>query len=280
MRVAVYRSNDDLRIEERQRPVASAGEVLLRVEASGICGSDTMEWYRRPKAPLVLGHEVAGVVEESGAPSGFAIGDRVVATHHVPCGRCRYCLTDRESACDTLHRTTFDPGGFAEFVRVPALHVERGGVLRLPDGVSFEDGSFVEPLACAVRAQRLAGMPPGASVAVLGAGVSGLLHAQLAKANGAGFVVATDVSPARLAAARALGADAAILADHEAEVAAALRGANEGRLAERVFVCTGARPAFEQALRLVDRGGVIVFFAPLSPEKPWPCPSPICGGSG
>jgi len=265
MRVAVYYSNNDVRVEERPRPRIGPGEVLLRVRASGICGSDVMEWYRRPKAPLVLGHEVAGIVEEVGeGVAGFAPGQPVVATHHVPCNRCRYCLTDRPGACDLLHSTRFDPGGFAEFVRLSAVHVDRG-TLHLPGGVSLEAGSFVEPLACVVRGQRLAGLRAGDSVAILGSGISGLLHLLLARASGAGRIFASDVSDSRVRAACAFGADLALRAD--AEVVARIREANSGAGVDRVLVCTAAPAAREQALRLVDRGGSVLFFAPPPPGE-------------
>ncbi len=265
MKVAVYYANDDVRLEERPRPVIGPGELLLRVEASGICGSDVMEWYRRPRAPLVLGHEVAGVVEELGeGVDRFRVDDRVVTTHHVPCNVCRYCLTDRHSVCETLHTTNFDPGGFSELVRVPAINVERG-TFHLPENVSFEEGSFVEPLACVVRAQRMAGLRAGDSVAVLGSGISGILHLLLARATGAARVFATDTSEYRVQAACSFGADLAL--DAGADVVRRVRAANEGRGVDRVLVCTGARSAMEQALELVDRGGVVLFFAPLPPDE-------------
>lgn len=265
MRVAVYHSNSDLRIEERPRPAIGPGELLLRVRASGICGSDVMEWYRKPKAPVVLGHEVAGVIEEVGdGVEHLRPGDRVVATHHVPCNRCRYCLTRRHSACRKLHGTSFDPGGFAEFVRLTAIHVDRG-TLVLPDDVSFEAGSFVEPLACALRGQRLAGLSPGDSVAVVGSGISGLLHLQLARALGAGRVFATDVHDYRVRAACRFGADLALRAG--ADVVDRIREANGGRLVERVLVCTAAPAGLEQALRLADDGGSILLFAPPPPGE-------------
>ncbi len=267
MRVAVYRHNRDIRLEQRPRPVPGRGELLLRVEASGICGSDLMEWYRVPKAPLVLGHEVAGVVEQIGAGvTAFAPGDRVVTTHHVPCGTCRYCTTDRESVCDTLRTTHFDPGGFAELVRIPAINVERG-TFRLPDHVGFAAGSFVEPLACVVRAQRIARMAPptGDSVAILGSGISGILHLQLARANGARRIVATDVSDYRVECARRFGADLALRADREPDLPERIREANDGRLAELVVVCTAALPAIDEAFRCVDRGGTVILYAPPDP---------------
>lgn len=270
MRVAVYYTNDDVRLEELPRPVVGPGELLLRVEASGICGSDVLEWYRRPRAPLVLGHEVAGTVEEvGGGVTRFQPGDRVVATHHVPCNHCRFCMTDRHSVCETLHTTRFEPGGFSELVLLPAIHVDRG-TLRLPDMVSFEEGSFVEPLACVVRGQRLAGLRAGDSVAVLGSGVSGLLHVQLARAQGAARIIATDIQDYRLKAARRAGADATLL-DGE-DLLERLLAANEGRLVDRVLVCTAARSAMEQALRLADRGGSVLYFAPLPPGESLPLP--------
>jgi L-iditol 2-dehydrogenase len=270
MKAAVYYSNRDVRLEERPTPRAGEGEILLKVEASGICGSDLMEWYRLPKAPLVLGHEVAGSVAEVGAGvEGFRAGDRIIATHHVPCDVCRYCRTGRHSVCDTLRTTHFDPGGFAEFVRLPRPNVARG-TFHLPDGVSSEEGSFVEPLACAVRAQRISGLAPGDSVAVLGSGISGILHIQLARALGAGRIFATDPVPYRLEQARRYGADETIPSDED--VPARIRRANGGRLAEQVLVCTAALPAIRQAFASVDRGGAILFFAPVPPGAPIPVP--------
>ena len=246
-------------------PRIGPGEVLLRVSASGVCGSDVMEWYRRPLAPLVPGHEVAGLVEKVGAGvEPFQPGDRVVATHHVPCNDCRFCRTDRHSVCETLHSTSFDPGGFAECVRLPAINVERGTFL-LPESVGFEEGSFVEPLACVVRGQRIAGLRSDDSVAVLGSGISGILHIQLARARGASLIVATDTRAYRLEAARRFGADIALAAD--GDVVEKVREANRGQLIDQVVVCTGARSAMEQALQLVERGGTILFFAPLTPGQ-------------
>jgi L-iditol 2-dehydrogenase len=265
VRVAVYHSNSDVRLEQRARPSVGAGELLMSIKASGICGSDVMEWYRLPRAPLVLGHEVAGVVEEAGpGVTRFAPGDRIVATHHVPCGRCRYCLTDRHSVCETLRTTSFDPGGFSELVRLPAINVEHGTFL-LPDNVTFEEGSFVEPLACVVRAQRLTGLRHGDDVAVLGSGVSGVLQIQVARAAGARRIIAIDVDDSRLDAARRFGADVTLGARED--LVERVRAANGGRLVDHVIVCTGARRATEQALQLADLGGTVLYFATLSPGE-------------
>jgi len=269
VRVAVYRSNRDVRLEEMPRPPIGEGEILMRVEASGICGSDVMEWYRVAKAPLVLGHEVAGTVAETGPGVGsFRVGDRIVTTHHVPCGECRYCRSGNENVCDLLRATHFEPGGFAECVRLPKVNVEKGTFL-LPGSVSFEEGSFVEPLACVVRAQRIARVGLGTTALVLGSGISGILHVKLARALGA-RVLATDVSLYRLDAARAAGAHAVFRAD--SDVPAEVRRANDGRLADAVLVCTAALPAIAQAFRCVERGGTILFFAPAAPGVTFPVP--------
>jgi L-iditol 2-dehydrogenase len=270
MRVAMYYNNRDVRLEEMATPKIAAGELLLRIRASGICGSDLMEWYRIKKAPLVLGHEIAGEVVEAGdGVKNFRPGDRVFASHHVPCGKCRYCLAGHQSVCDMLRTTHFDPGGFAEFVRVPNVNVE-SGTFPLPDEISFDEGSFIEPLACVVRAQRFAGVKTGQTVLVIGSGISGLLHVQLARAGGAARIVATDISDFRLKAALQFGADAIIHGSED--VPARLRDVNEGRLSDLVIVTTGAMPAIQQAIKSVDRGGTLLFFAPTAAGVEVPIP--------
>jgi L-iditol 2-dehydrogenase len=266
VQVAVYRANDDVRLEEWPRPRPAAGELLLRVEASGNCGSDVLEWYRKPRAPLVQGHEVAGVVEEIGEGElGFKVGDRVVTTHHVPCNDCVFCRSDRHSVCETLHNTTFDPGGFAQWVRVPAINV-RHGTFRLPDTVSFEDASFVEPLACVIRGQRLAGVREGDTVAVLGAGISGALQLLWARHLGCARIVATDVHPYRLEVAGRCGADAGYNAT-DAELVERMRADNGGNGFDRVLVCNGSPISAAQALQLVGDGGCVLFFASPKPGE-------------
>ncbi len=270
MRVAMYYNNRDVRLEELPTPTIGPGEMLVKVIASGICGSDVMEWYRIKKAPLVLGHELAGeAVEVGDGVSTFAAGDRVCVLHHVPCNVCRYCLNGDHTVCETLHTTNIDPGGFAEYVRMPSINVDRG-VFRLPDEVSCGEASFVEPLACVLRGQRLAGFRPGQTILILGSGISGLLHLLLGRALGAGRIICTDIEPFRLTKAQQLGADAAIHA--EQDVPAQVRELNAGRPADLVIICTGAFSAFKQALGSVDRGGTVLYFAPTDPGVELPIP--------
>jgi L-iditol 2-dehydrogenase len=263
MRVAMYYNNQDVRLEEMPIPKIGPGELLVRIMASGICGSDVMEWYRIRKAPLVLGHEITGEIVEVGKGADFQAGQRVVVSHHVPCNECRYCRDGHHTVCDTLRTTNVDPGGFAEYIRVPERNVHCGTFL-LPDGMAYEDGTFIEPLACVLRGQRLAGLRSGQTVLILGSGISGLLHIQAARVLGAHRIIATDMYRYRLEAARRFGADAVHHADEFSPDQ--IREINEGCLAEHVIVCTGAVSAVYQALRSVERGGTILFFAPPQPD--------------
>lgn len=259
MRVAMYYSNNDVRLEERPAPKIGPGELLIRVEASGICGSDVMEWYRIHKVPLVLGHEITGEIAEAGSDVvDYRKGQRVACSHHVPCDDCFYCRMGHHTVCDTLRKTNFEPGGFAEYVRLPVINVEKG-VYPLPDNVSYEEGTFTEPLACVYRGQRLAGMKQGRTVLVIGSGISGLLHIEMAKANGAASVFATDVIDYRLNFAKRSGADGVFNAkEYHPDK---LKQLNGGRLADLVILCAGAPAAVDQAVRSVDRGGTVLFFA-------------------
>ena len=270
MRAGVYYNNNDVRLEERPVPSVGPGEILVRVEACGVCGSDVMEWYRIKRAPLILGHELTGTIQELGeGVDGFEKGERVFVSHHVPCNTCLYCLRGQHTVCETLHTTNIDPGGFAEFVRVPSINVERG-VMRLPEGMSFDEGTYIEPLACVLRAQDHAGVSAGKCVLVLGSGISGLLHIALARSRGAGPIVATDINPWRFSKAQEFGADVAV--DAEDDVKAALLDANGGRGADVVMVCAGAMSALKQALECVGRGGTVVTFAVPPPGEELPIP--------
>jgi L-iditol 2-dehydrogenase len=270
MRAAVYYNNHDVRLEEVPRPEIGPGEMLVRIEASGICGSDVLEWYRLSRAPLVLGHEIAGQVAAVGdGVSAYQLGDRVAVAHHVPCNPCRYCLSGRHTMCPTLWQTNFDPGGFAEYVRLPAINVDRG-VFRLPDSLSYEEATFIEPLACVLRGQRRAGVAAGSSVLVIGCGIAGLLHVKLARAMGAARIMATDIVDFRRQAALFMGADAAI--EPGDDMAAAVRRLNGDCLADTVILGTGAMPAMVQGLAAVERGGTVLFFAPAAPQATLPVP--------
>jgi len=265
MRVGMYYNNHDVRIEEMPKPKIGIGEILVKVIASGICGSDVLEWYRIKKAPIVLGHEIAGeIVEVGDNVDKYKIGQRVFVSHHVPCNTCYYCLRGHHTTCETLHNTNFYPGGFAEYIRIPAINVDKG-VFPLPNEMTYDQAVFIEPLACVIRAQRLVNLEPGQTVAVIGSGISGLLHIMLAKALGAGRIIATDIDKKRLEMAKRVGAEAVFNAIGDVPIR--IRESNNGRLADLVIVCTGVMSAFEQALKSVDKGGTVLCFATSNPGE-------------
>ena len=270
MLAAVYYNNQDIRIQEMPIPEINDDEILFKVEACGICGSDVIEWYRVPNAPRVLGHEATGTIAETGKNvKGHNVGDRVFISHHVPCGECRYCLRGNETACETLHKTNFYPGGFAQYVRVPKVNVEKG-IYNLPLGMSLEEGTFIEPLACVVRGQRLAGLKKEDTLLIIGAGIAGILHTQLAKTKKVQNIVVADINPHRLKLAQEFGANQVI--DARENIPEKLKTLNNERLADQVIISTGAAQAALTALNCVDKGGTIVFFAVPDPNTKIPVP--------
>jgi L-iditol 2-dehydrogenase len=270
MLVAVYYNNKDIRIENIPKPEIGPEEILLKVMASGICGTDVLEWYRLPKAPRVLGHEATGIIEKVGKKvTKYRIGERVFVSHHVPCNQCCYCMKDSHTACETLHTTNYIPGGFSQFIRVPKINVETG-IYKLTPNMSFEEGTFIEPLACVIRGQRLADINKCDNVLIIGSGMAGILHIQLSKIKGVQNVFAVDINPDRLELAKTFGAD--YLIDAKKNLVNQLKNINEGKGVDKVIVCTGAEKAALTALDCVDRGGTILFFAVPDPSIKIPIP--------
>ncbi len=262
MKAIVYYSYDDIRLENRPIPDTGEDELLVRVHGCGLCGSDILKIVQQASPPVMLGHELTGTIVECGtAISTFKIGQRVVVAHHVPCGTCHYCRHQNYSMCAAFKSSNIDPCGFAEYIRVPAAHV-RSTTLALPSTLSNEEGSFVEPLACCVRAVQRTLVLPGDSVVVMGLGSVGLLMLQAVKALSNGQVYGVDLLPERLQLARELGADAVMQAPPEEH---ALRGLlnplTGGRGADAVILTApGGRP-FLQALASTRKGGTITIFA-------------------
>lgn len=247
MQVAVYYNNHDIRLEERPIPKIGPGELLVKVLASGICGTDVMEWYRIKKKPRILGHEIAGEIVESQSKK-FKVGQRVFVSHHVPCGACKYCQAGNHTACDTLHKGNYDPGGYSQFIRIPQMNVDSGTYV-LPKNVSYAEGTMIEPLACAVRGQRVIDVKKDQTVLILGCGLSGLLNILVAKTKGA-KVIATDINDYRKNKAKEFGADQVIDAREKLNVKA-----------DKIIICTGAYAAVKQAFDCVDKKGTILLFA-------------------
>ena len=261
MKAAYWYNNKDIRIEEVPTPIPGPREMLVRVISCGICGSDIVEWYRLPRAPLVQGHEIgAEIVTVGDSVKKYHPGDRVFIAPKVPCLKCYYCQNGHYPQCTEIKERL--PGGFAEYILVPEIIVEKGTYL-LPQYISYDQSTFIEPLACVVRAQRLAGVKKNMAVLVIGCGMSGLLHVKLARLKGC-KVIAADINKMKLDYATRAGVDIVIDAAHN--VVERLIAEN-GKKADVVFLCASADSALEQTWSSVDKGGVIVLFTVPAPEK-------------
>jgi L-iditol 2-dehydrogenase len=232
MRVSIWYNNRDIRLRDVPMPKAGPKEMLVKVMACGICGSDIVEWYRLPRAPLVQGHEIGGQVVEVGEEvRNFKVGDRVFIAPKVPCMECDYCKNGHYPVCSSVKDRM--PGGFAEYILVPESIVESGTYL-LPENISYDLSTFIEPLACVVRSLRLAGVKEGYTVMVLGCGVSGLLHIKLAKLINC-RVIGIDINPKKLEFAHKIGADHSLLAD---DIILEQLASIKQDKADAVFLCT------------------------------------------
>ena len=261
MKAAYWYNNRDIRITDVATPTPGPEEILVKVLSCGICGSDIVEWYRLPRAPLIQGHEVGAYVEAVGdAVKHFKAGDRVFIAPKVPCGKCFYCLNGHYPQCTEVKERL--PGGFAEYILIPEVIVKKG-TYPLPDQISYDQSTFIEPLACVVRAQMLGRLKPEQSVMVIGCGMSGLLHVKLARTKPC-KVIAADINKKKLEFASRLGAEILIDANDNMPEQLILQN---GKKADVVFLCASASSAVEQAWQCVDKGGTIVLFTVPSPDK-------------
>jgi len=262
MLIANYFSNKDIRLEEVEIPSINEKEVLVEVKASGICGSDLMQWYKKDNLPKVLGHETSGKIIEVGSKvKDYKIGERVVVSHHVPCMECRFCKRKLETMCETLKSTNYDPGGFSQYLRMPEINTKYG-IFKIPNDMSYEEASFAEPLACVLRGQKKIGVSSNDSVVIIGAGITGMLHIALAKALDASFIVAVDLKENRLVLAESFGADKV---STDIEELKDILVKNTGRKADHIILTTGNTKAVSAALECVEDGGKVLLFAPSEP---------------
>jgi len=252
MRVARSFAAGDVRIEEAEDPEPGPGEVVCDVLACGVCASDVTDWYVAPRLPAVLGHELVGTITAAAADAiAPPIGARVAIHHHAPCGECRRCRRGHETLCERFRATRLDPGGFAEKVRIsPELTAE---LLELPDSLDELAGTFVEPLACVLRAQDRAGLRAGDALLVVGAGVNGLLQIAAAHARGVEAVWVREPRAERLELAERWGAE---------------HHGNE--LVDVAMVCTPKPDAIAAAAQATAPGGTVCLYAPPAPGAPLP----------
>jgi L-iditol 2-dehydrogenase len=252
MRVARSFGAHDVRLEDDPDPEPGPGEVVCEVLACGVCASDVTDWYIAPRLPAVLGHELTGIVRALGPEATApALGTTVAIHHHAPCGECRRCRRGHETLCERFRATRLHPGGFAERVRIPVELT--GELLELPDGVDPIIGTFIEPLACVLRAQDRAALQPGDALLVVGAGVNGLLQIGAAHARGVDAVWVREPRPERLERALALGAE--LHGNEQVDVA---------------IVCTPKPEAIAAAASALAPGGTLCLYAPPAPGAPVP----------
>lgn len=257
MKAVRVEGDGSVSVVELPVPRVGPGEALMRTRAAGICGSDLLPWYVARKAGRVLGHEIAGEVLETGqGVLDFAPGDRIVPHHHAPCGECEWCRGGRPVHCREWRASRIDPGGMAEYVRIPAGNLSRD-TWKVPPGLSDEEATFVEPLATVVKAFGRGGFAPSRSLLAVGLGTTGQLAVRLAKSAGASRIAGADRVASRLELARRSGAS---------EVHDIARNPVEETY-DFVFVGPGRAEVLEAALRAVAPGGTVLAFTMASPDE-------------
>ncbi len=268
MQAAKLYSFKDIRIEEVPIPTVGEGELLVKVETSGICSGDVVPWYIEKKAPLVPGHEPAGVVVKvGGGVTNFKEGDRIVLHHHAPCMECHLCRRHLFSMCPTWRRTNLDPGGMAQYVRLPKTNVAHD-TLKLAAETSFEAGALVEPTACCVSAMRRLQINADDTLVVLGLGVMGILNIVVAKFYGVKQIIGVDRVGFRMQKALEVGADAVVDFSKQ-ELKQEVAKLTDGRMATKIIVGPGSIAAMESAMELIGVGGTICLFTPTQGDERW-----------
>jgi L-iditol 2-dehydrogenase len=265
MQVARLYDFGDIRVERDARPAVGHSDMLVRVSACGICSGDIMPWYIRRKAPLVLGHEPVGVVQEIGAEvRNFTPGDRVFVHHHAPCFDCAACRRGEFVQCATWRATNITPGGMAEYFLVSAAN--QRDTLKLPNDVSDLDGVLVEPAACVVKSLRRSGLKAGESVLIIGLGIMGMMHVKLARQLGAATVIGADLFERRANRARELGADFGLVVAGD-DLIDQVREVTRGAMADVVIVGPGNSRAITTGIAAAGKGATVVQFTATPPDE-------------
>jgi L-iditol 2-dehydrogenase len=265
LKAAIVDSQGRLQLAIVDRPRIGPGELLVKMKACGICGTDLEKVHGVRVTPPVLGHEVAGDIEEVGSGvRDYSKGDRVIVHHHVPCHTCYYCLRGDHTLCQEFPKSNLDPCGFAEYFRVPETNVSKGAVFRLPDGMSYEEAALAEPTGCCIRGIDRLGVRSEDSTLIIGAGPAGLTYVQLLRAFEAGLIFATDIIESRVKWAKKLGADQALNAA-DTNSRRQILDATEGRGVDNVIVASGSVKAIEASFHAVRKGGKILLFG-IPPE--------------
>jgi L-iditol 2-dehydrogenase len=264
MQVARLYDFGDIRVEESARPEVGPSDILVRASACGICSGDIMPWYIKRKAPLVLGHEPVGTVEQTGADArGFKRGERVFVHHHAPCFQCAACRRGEYVQCPTWRATNINPGGMSEFFLVSATN--QLDTLRLPDSVADADGVLIEPAACVVKSMRRSGLKAGETILIIGLGIMGMMHVKLARHLGAGMIIGADLFHSRANRAVELGADRGIVVAGD-NMISQVREITKGAMADVVIVGPGTSKAIAAGIGAAGKGATVVQFTATPPE--------------
>ena len=272
MKAIVYHAPGDIRIEDIPKPVCGEGELLVRVDACAVCGTDLkskLHGNPRIKAPLVMGHEFTGVIEEisPSAVGDWHIGDRIVMATSISCGECFYCRKGWRNLCADLAPMSFSyPGGMASHVSIPALALRGGHVIKVPQGVEAEHAALAEPISCAVNSLEQCHLQKGDCVLVIGAGPMGLLNAAVARACGAAKILLSEPNPLRRKQAEQFDIDV-IIDPSSMDIEEIVRRETGGIGADIVIVAAPAAAPQEQALSLVRKRGTVCLFASLPAGK-------------
>ena len=264
MRVARYYDFSDIRVEESARPAVGDTDILIRASACGICSGDIMPWYLKRKAPLVLGHEPVGIVEQAGsAVRDFKQGDRVFVHHHAPCFQCAACRRGEYVQCATWRATNIVPGGMAEFFLVSAAN--QRDTHRLPESIADADGVLIEPAACVVKSLKRSGLKSGESILIIGLGIMGMMHVKLARHLGAGTIIGADLFHSRAKRAIELGADRGIVVEGD-NLVEQVREVTNGAMADVVIVGPGTSKAIAAGIAAAGKGATVVQFTSTPPD--------------
>jgi L-iditol 2-dehydrogenase len=266
MKAAVYYSQQNIRIEETPTPEIGEDEALVAMKACGICGSDLMDWYLKNRAPLVLGHEPTGIIAKAGSKvKQFNVGDRVFVHHHVACLTCHYCKHGDYTLCKQFRETHIDPGGLAEYFRVPAPNLQID-TLEIPETLSFEEATLIEPVGCCIRAFNKSSIQADDTVVIIGSGATGIIHTALSKMFGAAKTIVSDLIDYRLRVAKKFGADVIVNPKNE-DLKAVVNAETDGIGADLVVVTAPSLEAYKSGLNICRKGGKLCVFAPTSPAK-------------
>lgn len=266
MKVAKLYRFHDIRIEDIPVPELGPHDALIETKACGICSGDVMPWYIEKKAPLVLGHEPAGVIVETGTDvAGFRPGDRVFVHHHAPCLSCSRCLRGNYVQCDTWKKTRLIPGGISEYILVPRINLEND-TLKIPDGVTFEDATLIEPAACVMKGLKRMYISGGETLLIIGLGVMGQMHIPLSRKYGVGKIIGADMVPYRLSKAKEIGADEVIDVSRD-NLLESVRDMTDGEMADIVVVAPNSVDAMNLGIESAGPGGKVLFFTPAQPGE-------------